>query len=177
MVFETRFVRKAYIQMLTNEMKKVVRSLRAFPVERLDARDTDCGRSARELAEGFIAHLRRLDALASGSDWAVPVRGERSRGVIMLEIEACYLSAHASLDTISPASWSEVIPSPLGLSPWSQARRGELLWMALRNLIRHGRHFTQHVRAACSAPKFEGFDGGSRVPVSEIESAGVGAGA
>ena len=175
MLFESPFVRKAYSQMLTNEMKKVVRSLRAFPVERLDARENGCGRSARDLAEGFIAHLRRLDSLASGTDWAVPVRGERSRGVILLELEACFLSVHASLDMTSPASWSEVIPSPLGLSPWSQARRGELLWMALRNLIRHGRHFTLHVRAACSAPKFEGFDGGSRVPVSEIESVGAGA--
>jgi hypothetical protein len=175
MVYESPFVRKAYIQMLTNEMKKVVRSLRAFPVERLDARETGCGRSARELAEGFIAHLRRLDALASGSDWALPVREDRSRSVILLELEACFLSTHASLDMISPASWSEVIPSPLGLSPWSQARRGELLWMALRNLIRHSRHFTLHVRAACSAPKINGFDGGSRVPVSEIQSVSAGA--
>jgi len=175
MVFESPFVRKAYIQMLTHEMKKVVRALRAFPVERLDVRDTGCGRSARELAEGFIAHLRRLDSLASGSDWALPVHGDRSRGVILLELEACYLSAHASLETISPVRWSEVIASPLGLSPWSQARRGELLWMALRNLIRHGRHFTLHVRAVCNAPRFDVFEGGSRVPVSEIGSVGAGA--
>lgn len=175
MVFESPFVRKAYIQMLRNEMKKVVRTLRAFPIERLDARDSGCGRSARELAEGFIAHLRRLDALASGTDWAVPVRGERSRGAILLELEACYLSVHASLETISAAHWTEVIASPMGLSPWSQSRRGELLWMALRNLVRHSRHFMLHARVACPAPQFDGSDGGSRVPVSEIETVGASA--
>jgi hypothetical protein len=80
MVFEIQFVRKAYTQVLTHEMKKVVRMLRAFPLEQLDGRNTGCGRSARELAEGFIGHLRRVDAIATGSDWSVPNRGPRTRG-------------------------------------------------------------------------------------------------
>lgn len=175
MVFETPFVRKAYTRLLAHEMKKAVRLLRAFPLELLDDRDTGCGRSARELAEGFISHLRRLDAIASGSDWNLARRGSRTRGSILLEMETCYLGAHASLELLSTERWNEVIASPHGLSPWNQARRGELLWMALRNLIRHSRHFGQHHRSACRGARTDGRDGGSRVPAAEAVELAVGA--
>ena len=176
MVFEMRFVRRAYTQLLAHEMKKVVRMLRAFPLEQLDERDTGCGRSARELAEGFIAHLRRLDAIASGADWELPARGPRTRGSILLELEACYLGTYAALDALSPMRLSEVIASPRGLSPWSRARRGELLCTALRHLVRHTRHFSLHLRGECRHTHFGGHDGGSRVPVMhEPEVVGVGA--
>ena len=176
MVFETPFVRKAYTQLLAHEMKQAVRMLRAFPLEQLDERETGCGRTARELAEGFISHLRRLDAIATGSDWTMTTRTSRTRGSILLDMETCYLGAHAALETLSPTRWSEVVRSPHGLSPWSQARRGELLWMALRNLIRHSRHFGQHHRSACKGPKPTGHDGGSRVLATEpAESLAVGA--
>ena len=155
-------------------MKKVVRMVRAFPLDQLDARDSRCGRSARELAEGFIAHLRRLDSIASGADWSLPTRRVRTRGSLLLELEACYLGAHAAIQSLPPVRWSDVIPSPRGLSPWGQARRSELLWMALRNLIRHGRHFSLHLNTGCSGPSFDGQDGGLRVAERpELESVGA----
>ncbi len=175
MVFETQFVRKAYTRLLSHEMKKAVRLLRAFPLELLDARDTGCGRSARELAEGFISHLRRLDAIASGGDWTLVPRGSRTRGSILMEMESCYLGAHAAIEMLSTRRWNEVIASPRGLSPWNHARRGELLWMALRNLIRHSRHFGQHHRSACRGPRTDGHDGGSRVVAAEPVELAVGA--
>ena len=176
MVFEFQFVRKAYAQRLAHEMRQAVRMLRAFPLEQLDERDTGCGRTARELAEGFISHLHRLDAIATGSEWAIAPRGSRTRGSILLELETCYLGAHAAVETLPAERWSEVVRSPRGLSPWGHARRGELLWMALRNLIRHSRHFGQHHRSACRGPKHDGHDGGSRVLATEsAESLAVGA--
>lgn len=62
------------------------------------------------------------------------------------------------------------MPAPRGLAPWAHARRGELLWMALRELIRHSRHFSVHARTECIGPRFDGFDGGSRVPVPAAET-------
>ena len=176
MVFETQFVRKAYAQRLAHEMRLAVRMLRAFPIEQFDDRDTGCGRTARELAEGFISHLGRLDAIATDSDWTMTPRTSRTRGSILLDVETCYLGAHAAIETLSSTCWSEVVRSPRGLSPWGHARRGELLWMALRNLIRHSRHFEQHHRSACRGSQPGGHDGGSRVAATEsAESLAVGA--
>jgi hypothetical protein len=171
MVFEIPFVRQAYTQVLAHEMKTAVRMLRAFPQEQLDARGTGCGHSARELAEGFIGHLRRLDAVASGSDWSPAPRGARTRGAILLELESCFLGAHAALESLPAAHWNEVVLSPRGLAPWGQARRGELLWMALRGLARHNRHFSLHLRGGCHGSGFDGADGGARRTAPAIDSA------
>jgi hypothetical protein len=66
-----------------------------------------------------------------------------------MDLETSFLGAHTSLAGLTPAQWGEVVPAPRGLSTWSQARRGELLWLALRELLRHSRHLSLHVRAEC----------------------------
>jgi hypothetical protein len=148
MVFEMFFVRRAYTQVLAHELKKVVRMLRAFPVERLDEREAGCGVSARELAMGFVHHVRRIDGIAYGCH-AHPMRVKTpSRGEILLALESAFLGAHAALGSLPPSRWSEIVPAPEGFTPLLHARRGELLWLALRELIRHDRHFALHLRGA-----------------------------
>jgi len=148
MVFEMFFVRRAYTQVLAHELKRIVRMLRAFPVERFDEREAGCGVSARELAMGFVHHVRRIDEIAYGSG-THPMRTLMpSRGEILLALESAFLGAHAALASLPPARWGEVVPAPTGFTPIRHGRRGELLWLALRELIRHDRHFALHLSSA-----------------------------
>ncbi len=149
MVFEMQFVRKAYTQVLAHEMKKLVRMLRAFPIERFDHRDSGCGHTARELAESSVAHLRRIGSIAYGEPAQVIATGPRPRGSILLELETTYLGAHAALTSLPAARWGDVVPTPAGLKSLSKARRGELLWLALRELGRHDQHFSMHLNCEC----------------------------
>jgi len=146
MVFELFFVRQAYTQVLAHELKKIVRMLRAFPAECLDDRRQDCVYSARELAVEFVHRVRRIDEIAYGRPITPPRAGGLSRGEILLELETAYLGAHAALITLPASRWGEVIPAPAEMAICRQARRGELLWFALRELIRHDRHFALHMR-------------------------------
>lgn len=147
MVFEMFFVRRAYAEILAHELKKTVRMLRAVPTERFDAREAGHSPSARELAMGVVRHVRRIDEIAYGGG-ARPFRPDvPSRGEILLELETSFLGAQAALATLPPARWAEVIPAPIGLPALRQGRRGELLWLALRDLIRHDHDFAVHVRS------------------------------
>jgi hypothetical protein len=62
------------------------------------------------------------------------------------ELETAFLGAQAALATLPAARWAEVVPAPIGLPALRQGRRGELLWLALRELIRHDQLFAAHVR-------------------------------
>jgi len=172
MVFEMLFVRQAYSQVLAHELKKIVRMLRAFPVERFDDRTLGCADSARELAVDFVHHVRRIDEIAHGRA-ASPLRpGLRNRGEILLDLETAYLGAHAALITLPALRWGDVVAAPAELWPCRQARRGELLWMALRELIRHDRHFAMHMRGIVHG------GGGTRrevAPVRVMDEIAIGA--
>src|SRR6516165_8637868 len=138
MVFEMFFVRQAYTQVLAHELKRIVRMLRAFPMEQFDARESGCADTARELAVGFVHRLRRIDEIAYGRT-AGPIRSSTpSRGEILLELETAYLGAHMALQTLPAKRWGDVLQAPTGLSTLRQARRG---------LIRHSHHFALHARS------------------------------
>jgi len=151
MVFEVPFVRRAYTQVLAHEFKKVVRMVRAFPPERFDERATGCGESARELAAGFVYRVRAVDDLACASMGLLSLSRPafRDRGELLLELETAFLFAHTALASLSAAQWAELIPDPVGLAVGQRSRRGELLWLALRDLIAHDRHFARHMTGDC----------------------------
>ena len=148
MVFEMSLVRRAFAEILAHELRKTVRMLRAVPAERFDTRESGGDASARELAMGVVRHVRRIDEIAFGGG-ARPFRPDvPSRGEILLELETAFLGAQAALATLPGARWEEVVPAPIGLPSLRQGRRGELLWLALRELIRHDQQFATHVRRA-----------------------------
>ncbi len=175
MVLELQFVRKAYTQVLAHQMKRVLRVVRQYPHDRFDQREPACGQTARELAEGCVARLRRIDAIACGDIAPLPPLGPCTRGTILLDLETSYLSAHSALLSLPAAHWSEVVTTPPGLRYWMQARRGELLWLALREMARHQQHLASHMRCECQG---DGTDGGARShAVREAELDLVAAGA
>jgi hypothetical protein len=146
--FELHSERQAYSEVLEHEVKKIVRVLRAFPAERFEQRDPECLRSARELAGEFVAHVRGIEEISHGRIAPNLPAASRTRGGILLELETAAMGASAALMTLSPARWGEVMEAPTALTPWRQARRGELLWLALREMVHHYRHFTLHLKAA-----------------------------
>jgi hypothetical protein len=148
LVHDLQSERQAYAEVLEHEVKKVLRMLRRFPAERFERLTPACGASARELAGGFVPHVRLIHELIGGPRSEDGARATGTRAGIMLDLEATYLGAYLALDAMPPFRWNEVIPAPTGLSPWRQARRGELLWLALRGLARHGHHFAFHLRSA-----------------------------
>ena len=148
MAYELTSERQAFAEVLEHEIKKVVRLVRAFPMTRFDNRNPECNRSACDLAREFARHVRRIEELATGRP-AEPARGSlHTRGDILLDLELAYLGAHMALRAMPPFRWGQVIDVPAGLAPWRQARRGELLWLALREMVRHDRHFALHLTSA-----------------------------
>ena len=144
-MFALQSERQAYTEVLQHEVKKVVRMVRAFPPHALEARHPDCGMSARELAGGFVRHVRRIEELASGERPESPYAEARTRGGLLLEFELASASAQETLHRVPPFRWGEVVEAPQDLAPWRQGRRGELLWLALREMVRHSRHFARHL--------------------------------
>jgi len=148
MSFELHSERQAYVEVLEHEVKKVVRMIRAFPADRLERRDPDCARSARELAAEFVTRVWQIEELTYGRVAAPFAAASRTRADILLELETAAMSAVASLSSLPSSRWGEVVEAPPALQPWRQARRGELLWRSLREMVRHDRHFALHLRAA-----------------------------
>jgi hypothetical protein len=58
------------------------------------------------------------------------------------------MAASAALTRMPAARWGDVMEAPTALTPWRQARRGELLWLALREMVYHYRHFALHLKSA-----------------------------
>jgi hypothetical protein len=136
------------VDVLEHEVKKIVRMVRAFPVLRFDERHDDCGQSARQLGEGFVDRVRRIEEITFGRTAPAAPPRPRSRGSLLLELETAFLGASEALLALPASRWGEIVTAPAGLTGWHQARRGELLWLALRELVRHDRHFGIHLRAA-----------------------------
>ena len=166
MVLELQFVRNTYTQVLGHEMKKVLAMVRQYPENRFDERHDACGHTARELAELSVEHLRRIAAIASGEPEAPGPDGLRPRGAILLDLETSFLGTRSSLASLPRGCWSEVIAAPPGLASWTQARRGELLWLALREMAHHHRHFANHMRLECQGSGNVG--GGRRANPAEL---------
>jgi len=156
-MFALQSERQAYTEVLQHEAKKAVRLIRAFPPHAFEQRHPDCGMSARELAGAFVRHVRRVEELASGVRPESPYAEARTRGGLLLEFELAAASAHETLMRVPPFRWGEVMDAPQDLAPWRQGRRGELLWLALREMVRHSRHFARHLSEVRS-----GDDGAAR---------------
>jgi hypothetical protein len=166
MVLELQFVRNTYSQVLAHEMKKVLRMVRQYPDDRLDQREDACGHTARELAEVTVEHLRRIHEIASDEPAAPAPNGPRPRGAILLDLESSFLAASSSLASLPRACWSEIIAAPPGLASWTQARRGELLWLALREMGQHHRHLANHMKFECQGGGND--DSGRRANTAEL---------
>jgi hypothetical protein len=147
-VCEIESERQTYAEVLEQEVKQVLRMVRAFPADRFERRDPECGVSARDLARELASHVRRIEEIACGRRQDAGSADTDSRGGILREIEAVFLGTYMTLDAMPAARWTEVIPSPAGLAPWQHARRGELMWLALRELARHIRHLAFHLGGA-----------------------------
>jgi len=168
MVFEMLFVRQAYQQALAHELRKIVRTLRAHPSDRLDERQPGCAVSARDLALELVQRVRRIDDIAWAGAVALPRPAISTRGELLLELETAWLGTHAALVQLPSTHWSEVIAAPAEFATFRQARRGELLWLALRELVRHSRHLAQHVRGGCAGGGRHRSEPKPRNPVDEF---------
>jgi len=147
-MLEAQCERQAYIEVLQHETNKIVRMVRAFPAHTFDRRHPDCGMSAHEARPVFVRHARRLEELAGDDTPRSPFAESRSRGGLLLEFELSCTHVRESLEHMPAFRWAAVMDAPAGLAPWSQGRRGELLWLALREMSRHARHFARHLGEA-----------------------------
>lgn len=147
-VLELASEREAYAEVLEHEVKKAIRMLRALPAGDFERRDPDGCATALELAGEFAARVRRIEELASvRRAEPAPSAGQTRPGVIQ-DLETACMGGVLALDAMPPYRWHEVIAAPAGLAPWGQARRGELLWLALHDLARHQQRFALRLRSA-----------------------------
>jgi hypothetical protein len=136
---------------LEREFESGRRRLRSFPPDRVDETMADCPCTARQIAARMLEQQRAvLEIVVKGRSRTVP-----GPGASLLELLARYEAAHAearlALAELSDAQWEETIETPPALSYGKQGRRGELLWLALRGMMRDGVHFSVHLRAAREA--------------------------
>ena len=139
--------RELFAEVLEREFRSCSRMLRAFPTDRLDERASDCACSARELAARFVERERAMHQVLFGAAGAGPPPGA-SLYEIQCRLEATHERTLAGLVALTEAGWRETVPAPAGLGIWDRARRGELLWLALKDLIRDDAHFALHLRLA-----------------------------
>ena len=131
--------RQALAEVLEQQVKELARLVRAFPRERFHVRHDACGRTPRDLAAALALQLRHMEELAAGRPaWHVP--GElRTPGGIVSEMVSVHFELAATLRDMAPFRWHEVVPAGATVARVRQARRGELLWLELRELVRMGR--------------------------------------
>lgn len=170
MVLEMQFVRNTYAQLLAHEMKKVLRMVRQYPQERFDRVEGACGNTARELAEVSVAHLRRIEAIATDEPMGRIAMGKRPRGAILQDIEASFLNVHSSLTSLPRSHWAEIVRTPPGLDFWAQGRRSELVWLALQQMAAHHKHFAMHSRLECGGGRNDDYGCRHDAPELPIES-------
>lgn len=147
-VLELASEREAYAEVLEHEVKKVIRMLRAFPAGGFEQPGPNGGAKALELAGEFAARVRRIEELASVRRAEPAPSAGRTRLGVIQDLETACMGSVLALDAMPPYRWHEVIAAPAGLAPWGQARRGELLWLALHDLVRHERRFAIRLRSA-----------------------------
>jgi hypothetical protein len=148
MIEVMRSEKELLIGILEREFRGAVRMMGAYPIARLDDRADDCGRTGRELAWAFVERERLMQYVALGrmATTEQPAPGS------LREIVAAHHTEHrqtcAALRALTPAQWSESMRGPAGLDVWGHGRRSELLWLAWKDLVRHGAHFSVHLSAA-----------------------------
>jgi hypothetical protein len=136
-----------FAEVLEREFSNSMQMLREFPPDRLDDRPRDCEKSARDLAIGFLERERTIHHVLRGrpTDRVAPPSS-------LMEIVGNYEQAHRetreTLASLTTEDWGESIRGPVGLGMWDRARRGELLWLALKELIAQDSHFAVHLRLA-----------------------------
>jgi hypothetical protein len=67
---------------------------------------------------------------------------------ILTEYEDAHGATRVAFAQLTKEQWREQIRGPAGLAGWERGRRGELLWMAWKELAHHVAHFAVHLRVA-----------------------------
>lgn len=140
--------RSLLADVLEREYRNALRMLNAFPAHRLADRPPDCQRSARELAWAFVERERLMLYVLRGRTAGIGERAPDSLHAIVTEYESVHRESRAALARVTREQWQESIRGPVGLTGWERGRRGELLWMAWKELVHHVAHFACHLRMA-----------------------------
>jgi len=103
-----------------------LRALVSLPTHSRHVRvqNADCGWTTRRQAEGLVAHIRRIDALASRSTAVAPLGGPRSRGAILCDLETHSLGVSTAVKRLTWERCREVV-NVMGVVR-TRAPRGEL---------------------------------------------------
>ena len=137
--------RQLLTEALEREFGNALRMLKAYPAERLDDRPADCPRSGREMAWALVERERRMHYVLCGPAAGLDAHAPESLAAILAAYESAHHETRAAL---TPAQWREPLHGPVGMGPWERARRGELLWMAWKDLVHHAAHLAVHLRLA-----------------------------
>ena len=137
-----------FTEVLEREFTSAMQMLREFPADRLDDRPRDCEKSARELAIGFLERERAIHHVLRGRPADRGAAAPSSLHEIVGTFEAAHRETRETLANLTAEDWGESIRGPVGLGMWDRARRGELLWLALKELIAQDSHFAVHLRLA-----------------------------
>lgn len=143
--------RRVLAEALEREFSKAIRMMRAFPYGCFNEEPTVCPRTGRDLAWGFVRREHLLHYVISGRMTEIAATAPSSLHEILVAYEEARRETRERLGLLTRDRWNEVLRGPAGLGRWERARRGELLWMALRDLVHHGEHFALHLRMAREA--------------------------
>lgn len=151
MVYVESSERQLLTGVLEREFRNAVRMMRAFPAAHVDDIPNDCSRSGRDLAWAFVERERLMHYVVRGQMGAMGQPAPPTLHDILTAYEDAHHETRTALLRLSPELWSETIRGPAGIGVWERGRRGELLWMAWKDLVHHSTHFAAHLRAARQA--------------------------
>jgi len=129
------------------EHRSTALMLRSFPRESFDVR-FEGGRSTREWALAFILQEQLLRAVCGGDPPATPAMWPASPEDIVSAYEDAHRQSCASLACLTEQEWNEALHSPDELGLCEPVRRGELLWIALEDLVDQVEQLAEHRTAA-----------------------------
>ncbi len=103
------------------------------------------GRVIRATMRSLIQQEQLLRDVIRGWNASPAVISETSRAnELLADYEHAHAEARESLSRLTPEQWEVMIDCPHDVAFWPSVRRGELLWMALRDLVDQAERFVSN---------------------------------
>jgi uncharacterized damage-inducible protein DinB len=143
--------KETFLSLWDREHKTTVKVLRAFPAGKDDLKPAEKSRTAAELAGVFVGEQSGImDGVLKGQiDWASFHKPPASVQDVATTLESEYARISKGVRAMSESDWNAAdIDWPVAPKQMGKIRRGDLLWMAVHDMIHHRGQFSVYLRMA-----------------------------
>ena len=142
--------KEMFVQSWEREFQTTLKTLKAFPAERLDLKPHDLSRSAKELLWIFVSEEKVIvDGVVKGAiDFMSMPNPPATKQEIISAYETSHLVNVNKVKNLSETEWNSAMPFMVAPKQMSKVRRADILWMALMDSVHHRGQLTVYLRLA-----------------------------